>query len=116
MLKPRYIVSRQMIESTQIVIGKLRRSGNKHMRKRMVKQKANNKKWRLKKETSYPNIDQSLPGLHVYIICVRVSEFDIFAPRPVQSSVLNTTVATYKPIASVDRAIWIFRYEPMTST
>ena len=26
------------------------------------------------------------------------SEFDIFAPRPLQSSVLETTVATYKPV------------------
>ena len=32
------------------------------------------------------------------------SEFDIFAPRPVQSSVLETTEVTYKPIASVDNS------------
>ena len=30
------------------------------------------------------------------------SEFDLFAPRPVQTSVVDTTVVTYKPMASVE--------------
>jgi len=38
------------------------------------------------------------------------SEFDIFAPRPVQSSVLETTEVTYKPIASVDQSDLEFLY------
>jgi len=32
------------------------------------------------------------------------SEFDIFAPKPVQASVVETTEVSYKPIASVDQS------------
>ena len=32
------------------------------------------------------------------------SEFDIFAPRPVQSSVLETTEVPHKPVAGVDQS------------
>ena len=32
------------------------------------------------------------------------SEFDIFAPEPVQASVIETTEVSYKPIASVDQS------------
>ena len=32
------------------------------------------------------------------------SEFDIFAPKPVQASVIETTEVSYKPIASVDQS------------
>ena len=31
------------------------------------------------------------------------TEFDIFAPRPIQKSVVETTEVTYKPIASVEQ-------------
>ena len=31
------------------------------------------------------------------------SEFDIFAPKPVQSAILETDVVHYKPIATVDQ-------------
>jgi len=31
------------------------------------------------------------------------SEFDIFAPKPVQSAILGTDVVQYKPIATVDQ-------------
>ena len=32
------------------------------------------------------------------------SEFDLFAPRPIQTSVVETTEVTYKPIASVEQS------------
>ena len=32
------------------------------------------------------------------------SEFDIFEPKPVQSSVLETTEVPYKPVAGVDQS------------
>jgi len=32
------------------------------------------------------------------------SEFDIFTPRPIQTSVVETTEVTYKPIASVEQS------------
>ena len=32
------------------------------------------------------------------------SEFDLFAPRPIQKSVVETTEVTYKPIASVEQS------------
>ena len=32
------------------------------------------------------------------------SKFDIFAPKPVQASVIETTEVSYKPIASVDQS------------
>jgi len=32
------------------------------------------------------------------------SEFDIFAPGPIQTSVVETTEVTYKPIASVEQS------------
>ena len=31
------------------------------------------------------------------------SEFDIFAPKPVQTAILETNVVHYKPIATVDQ-------------
>jgi len=31
------------------------------------------------------------------------SEFDLFAPRPIQTSVVETIELTYKPIASVEQ-------------
>ena len=31
------------------------------------------------------------------------SEFDIFAPKPVQSAILETDVVHFKPIATVDQ-------------
>jgi hypothetical protein len=34
------------------------------------------------------------------------TEFDVFVQKPVQEAVLETTETEYKPIASVDRAIW----------
>jgi hypothetical protein len=33
-------------------------------------------------------------------------DFDTFAPRPVQSSIVETTGSIYKPIASVDESDW----------
>ena len=33
-----------------------------------------------------------------------ISDFDIFAPRPVRLSVVETTDVTYKPIASVEQS------------
>jgi len=32
------------------------------------------------------------------------SEFDIFAPKPVQHAIQETNVVVYKPIASVDQS------------
>jgi len=32
------------------------------------------------------------------------SEFDLFAPRPIQTFVVETTEVTYKPIASVEQS------------
>jgi len=32
------------------------------------------------------------------------SEFDLFAPRHIQTSVVGTTVVTYKPITSVEQS------------
>jgi len=38
-------------------------------------------------------------------MCVSVSsDLDIFAPKPVQASVIETTEVSYKPIASVDQS------------
>ena len=35
-------------------------------------------------------------------------EFDIFAPRPVQSSILGTTEVPHKPVAGVDQSVLEF--------
>ena len=35
------------------------------------------------------------------VVC---SEFDIFTPRPVQSSVIGTTEVRHKPVAGVDKS------------
>jgi len=32
------------------------------------------------------------------------SEFDIFAPRPIQTSIVDTAEVTYQPIASVEHS------------
>ena len=42
------------------------------------------------------------------------SEFDIFAHKPVQTSVLGTIATAYKPIAPVDQNDLDFLYLPIT--
>jgi len=40
------------------------------------------------------------------------SEFDIFAPKPVQTSVQQTIETIFRPIASVDQSDLEFLFQP----
>jgi len=44
------------------------------------------------------------------------SEFDIFAHKPVQTSVLGTIETAYKPIAPSIKMIWNFKHMPTRKT
>jgi len=108
---PRDIVSRRVSETAQNLIGKLRGRGRKRKANKAVKRK----KITAPKKEDYKKRYLLLSDIILYWTAVAAaaaaamsvslsSEFDIFAPKPVQASVIETTEVCYKPIASVDQS------------
>jgi len=108
------ILSKYTTEAVQNIIKKLRGGGSKRKRASSHNHKA--KRVKIPKHKS--SIRKAPPKTikrHILVICIShypimyaevefvSSEFDIFAPKPVQSPILGTDVVHYKPIATVDQ-------------
>jgi hypothetical protein len=69
----------------------------------IVKQKANKNTEAYKNRPLLPIDISHCPAMSAQTVSVS-SQFDIFFPRPVQSSAQETAEVTYKPTASVDQS------------
>jgi len=108
-----YILSKHAKETTQNIIKKLRSGGRKrkkassHNHKAKRVQIAKRKSSKRKAPPKTIKRDIVIRISHYLIMSGEVefvsSEFDIFAPKPVQSAILETDVVHYKPIATVDQ-------------
>ena len=90
---PRDIVSRRLIETAQNLIAKLRVRGRKRKAGVAKRRQKGGKKPRLTKRDIFSegaSVSLSPPTMSLSLS----SEFDIFAPRPIQTSVVETTEVT----------------------
>jgi hypothetical protein len=90
-------ISNRVKESTQSVVDKLKGRGKPSSPTKKTKRNKN-----IKRHIFVGRVSQRRP--FAMYGCTK-SEFDISAKKPVQSSVLGTRVAQYKPIAPVDQFI-----------
>ena len=114
-VRPRHIVSKHVNVSMQNLIGELQGRGRKRKKKKTTVKKRAVKNLSLQKRHLLIDII-CFPTMFAETVSLS-SDFDIFAPRPIQSSVVDTTEMTYKPSRPWTRAFWSFFFRPtMTRT
>jgi len=112
------MLSKHVTEMTQNIIKKLR-GGSRKIKRASSRKAPRNHKAKRARITKHKSSKRKLPTKtikrDILVICIShypimsgevefvSSEFDIFAPKSIQSAILETNVVHYKPIATVDQ-------------